>query len=148
MGTSPPPLPQASVPSPRTKGWGDAHSSTNSGSAGLRSRLGLRVPYPKFLFEYSLGAPPLLQYKFLVPDWGDKIDYVIGLSYRYASLCSLAGWYDNLTPKSSLSPPSKGLRIGPQLIFRVLPCLITTSMLILFLGYFLLVPRALHIEKK
>ncbi len=71
IGSPPTPLPQASVPSPRTKGWGGGtHSPANLGSAGLRGRLGLRVPYPKFLFEYSLGAPPLLQYKFLVPDWG------------------------------------------------------------------------------
>jgi hypothetical protein len=27
--------------------------------------------------------------KFFVPDWGDKVDYGIGLSYRLGSLCSL-----------------------------------------------------------
>jgi len=33
--------------------------------------------------------------KFLVSDWGAIVDSVIGLSYRPASLCSLAGRYDN-----------------------------------------------------
>jgi hypothetical protein len=33
--------------------------------------------------------------KFVVPDWGHIADSGKGLSYRPASLCSLAGWYDN-----------------------------------------------------
>jgi|LakMenEpi03Aug12_release.lakeMendotaPanAssembly.Ray.scaffolds.fasta_scaffold165774_1 hypothetical protein len=36
--------------------------------------------------------------KFLVPDWGSKVDNDIGLSYRPDSLCSLAGQYDNPLP--------------------------------------------------
>ncbi len=36
--------------------------------------------------------------KFIVPDSG------IGLSYRPASLCSLAGRYDNHMPESTISP--------------------------------------------
>ncbi len=37
--------------------------------------------------------------KFLVPDGEDKVvEYGIGLPYWPASLCSLAGMYDNLMP--------------------------------------------------
>ncbi len=35
---------------------------------------------------------------------GDKVDYGIGLSYWPASLCSLAGRYENPMPQSTLSP--------------------------------------------
>ncbi len=44
--------------------------------------------------------------KFLVPDWGDTtsiIEYDIRLSYRSASLCSLAGRYDNPMLSSNIS---------------------------------------------
>jgi hypothetical protein len=34
--------------------------------------------------------------KFIVPDWGDKVDSGKGLSYRPAKLHRLAGRYDNL----------------------------------------------------
>jgi hypothetical protein len=44
--------------------------------------------------------------KFLVPEWGDIVDSGIGMSYRPASLCSLAGRYDNRMPDSTLSPAS------------------------------------------
>jgi hypothetical protein len=37
--------------------------------------------------------------KFIVPDWGDKVDYNgIGFSYPPASLGSLTGRYDNPMP--------------------------------------------------
>ncbi len=42
--------------------------------------------------------------QFRVPDWGDKVDYGVGMSYRPVRLHWLASWYDNhrlLTP----SPP-------------------------------------------
>jgi hypothetical protein len=48
--------------------------------------------------------------KFLVPDWGIYSDSVIGLSYRPASLCSLASRYASPMPESTMSP-SQGLRI-------------------------------------
>jgi hypothetical protein len=35
---------------------------------------------------------------FLVPDWGDKVNSGIGLSYRPAMLHRLAGRYDNPMP--------------------------------------------------
>ncbi len=41
--------------------------------------------------------------QFLVPDWGDEAGSGVRLSYRPASLCSLAGRYDNPT----LSPQSE-----------------------------------------
>ncbi len=44
--------------------------------------------------------------KFIVPDWGDKVDYGIGLSYPPTSLVSLTGRYDNPMPLSTLSPQS------------------------------------------
>jgi len=42
--------------------------------------------------------------QFLVPDWGDKIDYGIGLSYRPPRLHRLAGRYDNPMPYSTFPP--------------------------------------------
>ncbi len=36
--------------------------------------------------------------KFIAPDWGYKVNSVIGLSYRPARLHRLAGQYDNLMP--------------------------------------------------
>ncbi len=39
--------------------------------------------------------------KFIVPNWGDKVDSGVGLSYLPASLCSLAGRYDNPMPEST-----------------------------------------------
>ncbi len=44
--------------------------------------------------------------KFLVPDWGDKVNSGIGLSYRPATarLHRLAGQYNNPMPESTISP--------------------------------------------
>jgi hypothetical protein len=36
--------------------------------------------------------------QFIVPDWGDLVNYDTGLSYRPASQCSLTGRYDNPMP--------------------------------------------------
>ncbi len=33
--------------------------------------------------------------QFIVPDWGDKVDFVLGLSYRPVRLHRLAGRNDN-----------------------------------------------------
>ncbi len=49
--------------------------------------------------------------KFLVPDWGEIVDYDTGLSYQSASLCNLAVRYDNPMPESATST-SQGLRVG------------------------------------
>jgi hypothetical protein len=51
-----------------------------------------------------LTFPPDTVVEFIVPEWGDKVDSGIGLTYRSASLCSLAGRYDN--PMSTASPQS------------------------------------------
>jgi hypothetical protein len=59
----------------------------------------------------SAPTPPLSTAvaKFIVPDWGNKVDSGIGfLSYRPARLHRLAGRYDNPMPESALSP-SQGL---------------------------------------
>jgi hypothetical protein len=40
---------------------------------------------------YSLST----EAQFIVPDWGDKVDFVTGLSYRPVRLDGLAGRYDN-----------------------------------------------------
>jgi hypothetical protein len=68
------------------------------------------------LFFYRLDAKmPDFLYpvaKFLVPDWGDIVHSATGLSFHPASLCSLAGQYDNPRPESTIYPPSQGLRIG------------------------------------
>ncbi len=44
--------------------------------------------------------------KIYSPWMGDAVDSGIGMSYRPASLCSLAGRYDNPMPESTLSPQS------------------------------------------
>ncbi len=52
--------------------------------------------------------------QFLVPDWRDKVDYGIGLSYRPAKLHRLAGRYDNPMLDLTLYPQSgtKNLATG------------------------------------
>ncbi len=47
--------------------------------------------------------------KFLVPDWGEKVDSGVGLHW-------LAGWYDNPLPESTLSLQSEttNLAAGPS----------------------------------
>jgi hypothetical protein len=58
----------------------------------------------------SLSAWLTSEAQFRVPDWGDKVDYGIGMSYRPVRLHWLAGWYDNhrlLTP-SPLSAAKAG----------------------------------------
>jgi hypothetical protein len=73
--------------------------------------------YP-FFFVSVLETHPVGGYwlgpvaKFLVPDWGDKVDSGIGLSFRSARLHRLAGRYNNPMPKSTKSS-SQGLRIWP-----------------------------------
>ncbi len=54
----------------------------------------------------------------LSPWLEDVIDSGIGLSYRTASLCSLAAQYDNPIPQSTISP-SQRLRIGLQALLSV-----------------------------
>jgi hypothetical protein len=45
--------------------------------------------------------------KFIAPEYtGYIVDSGIGLMYKPASLCSLAGRHDNPMPKSTLSPQS------------------------------------------
>jgi hypothetical protein len=46
---------------------------------------------------------------------GDKVDSGIGLPYRPASPCSLAGrWYDNPMPKLTLSPLSGSMNSATE----------------------------------
>jgi hypothetical protein len=59
------------------------------------------------MYFYKFSAVAI----FLVPVWGYKVDYDIGLSYLPASLCCLAGRYDNPVPYSTLSPQELVLRI-------------------------------------
>ncbi len=56
---------------------------------------------------------PHSEAKFIDPWLGDIVDSDIRLSYRPASLCSLAGRYDNpmSETQSQLYPPIQGLRI-------------------------------------
>jgi hypothetical protein len=42
--------------------------------------------------------------KFIVPDWGDKVDSGIGLSYRPARIHRLTGRYDNPMPEANFIP--------------------------------------------
>ncbi len=60
----------------------------------------------------------------ILSSWlGDIVDSSIGLLYRYwpASLCSLAGLYDNPLPESTISPQLgiKNLATGIKIVGRV-----------------------------
>jgi hypothetical protein len=49
-----------------------------------------------FFFGFGLSVLALeSEAQLIVPDWGDKVDYGIGLSYRPVRLHRLAGRYDN-----------------------------------------------------
>ncbi len=50
--------------------------------------------------------------EFINPDWGDKVNFGIGLSYRPARLHGLAGRYDNPMPELTLSPQSEIYEFG------------------------------------
>ncbi len=57
--------------------------------------------------------------KFIVSDWGNKVDSGIGLSYRPATLHRLAGRYDNPMPALQQSyagvnyiPPVRDYKFG------------------------------------
>jgi hypothetical protein len=50
--------------------------------------------------------------KFIVPDWEDKVNSGIGLSYRQARLHRLAGQYDNPKPESTLFPHSGTMNLA------------------------------------
>ncbi len=75
------------------------------------------------MLELTLNLPNLkvvssLLAKFMVLDWGDKVVSDIGLSYRPASLCSVAGRYDNHMLESTISPVRDyefGYRLPPLL---------------------------------
>ncbi len=85
---------------------------------------------------------------------GDIVYFIIGLSYRPVSLCSLAGRYDNPMPESTLSPPVRDHEFdlwklwgaeettSPALLTVILTpcrslfnCLMTTSPVFPLLGY-------------
>jgi hypothetical protein len=50
--------------------------------------------------------------KFIVPDWGDKVNSGIGLSYWPARRNRPAGRYDNPIPESTISPPVRDYIFG------------------------------------
>ncbi len=51
--------------------------------------------------------------KFIVSDWGDKVDFGIGLSYRPTRLHRRACRYDNPMPEST-GTPIQGLRLATR----------------------------------
>ncbi len=53
--------------------------------------------------------------KFIAPDWEDKVDSGIGLSYRLAMLHRLAGRYDIPMPELTLSPQSETMNLATVL---------------------------------
>ncbi len=50
--------------------------------------------------------------QFIVPDYGDKVDYGIGLSYWLVRLHRLEGRFDNAICHSQLYPPAKDYEFG------------------------------------
>jgi hypothetical protein len=73
--------------------------------------LSLPISASEQLYHRTLDQSMETVFKVIVPDWEDKVDCAIGLSYRPASLCSLTGRYDNPMHShiSQLYPPSQGL---------------------------------------
>jgi hypothetical protein len=65
------------------------------------------VIYEDFFFFFISAVA-----KFRVPDWEDKVNSDIGLSYRPTRLCSLAGRYENPMPELTLSPPDRDYEFG------------------------------------
>jgi hypothetical protein len=68
----------------------------------------VRSPFPGpvlyvFIYVHSVA-------KFIVPEWGDKVDSGTGLSYRPANLSSLAARY-NPMPESFI-PPVRDYEFG------------------------------------
>jgi hypothetical protein len=59
--------------------------------------------------------------EFIVPKWVDKVDSGIGLSYRPASLCSLAGRCDNPMSESTLSPQSGTMNLATSCDTEIVP---------------------------
>jgi hypothetical protein len=55
--------------------------------------------------------------KFIVPDWGDKVDSGKWLSYRPAWLHRLAGQYDNPMTESTLSLQSGTITLATGLVW-------------------------------
>ncbi len=63
-----------------------------------------KVP-SKFKIVYYIWLTPWTpETEFIDPDWGDKVNSGIGLSYRPARLHWLADRYDNPMPELTLSP--------------------------------------------
>ncbi len=54
--------------------------------------------------QCPLHYPWTAEAQFIVPDWGNKVDFVLGLSYRPVRLHRLAGRHDN---PSRLYPPER-----------------------------------------
>ncbi len=71
------------------------------------------LPFLRLEEEEGVGQHHVA--KFLVPDWGDKVDSGIGFSYRPAGLHRLAERYDNPMPGSTISP-SQGLWIWQPVV--------------------------------
>jgi hypothetical protein len=77
----------------------------------LRSTPGQAGPIAQSSFTNStivvINNPSLFEKcqvsKFIVPDWGNKVNSGIGLSYRPARLHRLAGRYDNPMTESTIS---------------------------------------------
>jgi hypothetical protein len=77
-----------------------------------------------FVPESTVDALPFRRLtpeaQFIVPDWGNKVDYGIGLSYRPVRLQTLAGLAVTTTLcHSRLCAPSKGLEFGYCVLDRI-----------------------------
>ncbi len=70
-------------------------------------------------FYKNIPAPVA---KFVVPEWEYIVDSGIGLSYRPASLCSLADRLDNPMPESTLSAKSGTKNLAPGNTARSFVC--------------------------
>ncbi len=93
------------------------HQSYRRNLHPLRDNIGMRhcITWKFFIFYCFCGSIPCWtgsgsEAQFIVPDWGDKVDYVTGLLYGPDRLHRLAGRYDILR-RSRLYPPNKGLWI-------------------------------------
>jgi hypothetical protein len=92
--------------------WAGASSLLEPWGQIIRPWLGDKV-------NYGIGLALLEPWGQILRSWlGDNVNSGIGLSNRPASLCSLAGRYDNPMPELTLSPQSGTMNLATGLLVQ------------------------------
>jgi hypothetical protein len=114
----PPPPPQARVPPPPLGSLGGATCLAGEMVGGPNSDEGtdalvFYLHYnPSTVLSVSFAVVLLFGSRVSSPDWGDKVNSRIGLSYQPVSLHRLEGGNDNPMPESTLSPQSETMSMA------------------------------------